>query len=107
MKHMLYLKNVTTLKLNPERCTGCGLCLEVCPQEVLCPVHGKIGIRNRDACMECSACSRNCPTGAITVESGVGCAAAVINSILGRRGSDCCYLDDKGSEKSGKGSSCC
>ncbi|MCX5839448.1 MAG: mercury methylation ferredoxin HgcB [Deltaproteobacteria bacterium] len=107
MKHMLYLKNVATLKLNPERCAGCGLCLEVCPQEVLYRVDGKIGIRSRDACMECGACSRNCPTGAITVESGVGCAAAIINSILGRQGSDCCCLDDKGGEKSGKGSSCC
>ena len=106
MKPMLYLKNVATLKLNPERCTGCGLCLEVCPQEVLCPVHGKIGIRNRDACMECGACSRNCPTGAISVVSGVGCAAAVINSMLGRQNSACCCLDEKGSEKVGRGAAC-
>jgi NAD-dependent dihydropyrimidine dehydrogenase PreA subunit len=100
MSRMIYLKNVTTLKLNPERCTGCGICLEICPQEVLNSVDGRIGIRDRDACMECGACSRNCPTGAIAVESGVGCAAAVINSMLGRQKSTCCCLNEKGSEKS-------
>lgn len=97
MKPMLYLKNVATLKLNPVRCTGCGICLEVCPHAVLQNDNGKVSIRSRDACMECGACSRNCPTGAVSVESGVGCAAAVINSMLGRRDSACCCLDEKGS----------
>jgi ferredoxin len=36
--------------------------------------------------MECGACQLNCPTGAIAVDSGVGCAAAMIASALrGRR----------------------
>lgn len=107
MKPMIYLKNVTTLKLNPERCSGCGICLEVCPHAVLQHDHRKIGIRSRDACMECGACSRNCPTGAISVESGVGCATAVINAMLGRQNSACCCLDEKGSEKVGSGAACC
>jgi NAD-dependent dihydropyrimidine dehydrogenase PreA subunit len=106
MKYMLYLKNVTTLKLNPERCSGCGICLEVCPHAVLQHDQGKIGIRSRDACMECGACSRNCPTGAISVESGVGCAAAVINAMLGRQNSACCCLDETGSEKVVRGAAC-
>jgi len=32
--------------------------------------------------MECGACATNCPTEAITVQSGVGCAAALINTAL-------------------------
>jgi ferredoxin len=34
------------------------------------------------ACMECGACQLNCVTGAIAVESGVGCAAAMIRAAL-------------------------
>jgi hypothetical protein len=32
--------------------------------------------------MECGACMLNCVTGAIRVESGVGCASAMIRSAL-------------------------
>jgi hypothetical protein len=32
--------------------------------------------------MECGACARNCDFGAITVNAGVGCAAAIINSMI-------------------------
>ena len=31
---MQYIKNVSTLKLNSDKCTGCGICLKVCPHEV-------------------------------------------------------------------------
>jgi hypothetical protein len=32
--------------------------------------------------MECGACQLNCPTSAIAVDSGVGCAAAMIVAAL-------------------------
>jgi len=92
MGGLIYLKDVVTLKFDEEKCTRCGMCLEVCPHGVL-KMNGKhIAIRNRDACMECGACSRNCPFEAISVQAGVGCAAAVINSMLGRKDGDCCCL---------------
>ena len=31
---MRYLKNISTLKVDPARCTGCGTCKEVCPHGV-------------------------------------------------------------------------
>jgi ferredoxin len=31
--------------------------------------------------MECGACRRNCPFGAIEVDEGVGCAAAILMSL--------------------------
>ena len=34
MNRMTYLKDVVTLKLDEEKCTGCGMCLEVCPHAV-------------------------------------------------------------------------
>jgi hypothetical protein len=42
--------------------------------------------------MECGACAQNCPTEAVTVQHGVGCAAAVINTALGRDPSSCCCV---------------
>ena len=75
---MKYLKNVVTLQHNPEKCTGCGKCQEVCPHRVFEPFEGKVRIGDIDACMECGACELNCPFKAIEVKEGVGCAAAVI-----------------------------
>lgn len=97
MESFVYLKDVVTLKLDESKCTGCGTCLLVCPHAVLQQNNGKVRIGNRDACMECGACAQNCPVEAVTVKSGVGCASAVINSILGRKNSSCCcVIEEKG-----------
>jgi len=46
---------------------------------------------HKEACMECGACQRNCPTGAIIVDSGVGCATAMFLAALkGKKESSCC-----------------
>jgi len=90
---MNYLKNVATLKLNPEPCTGCGLCVSVCPHGVFTLEGKKVHIANLDACMECGACSKNCPVSALSVDSGVGCASGILNGLLNGKGECCC---DKG-----------
>jgi NAD-dependent dihydropyrimidine dehydrogenase PreA subunit len=105
MGNLAYLKDVVTLALDRDKCTGCGMCLEVCPHEVFAKNGKSVLIRDRDACMECGACSRNCPTGAVTVKSGVGCAAAVINGMLGRKDTGCCCIVDAGEPS--KPGSCC
>lgn len=99
---LLYLKGVATLRLEQELCTGCGTCLTVCPQEVFAVEHGKARIIEQDACMECGACMLNCPAGAVWVQSGVGCAQAVFNAMLGRSGEACCSV-----ERTTGGGSCC
>ncbi|MDF2531640.1 MAG: ferredoxin [Clostridia bacterium] len=78
MKHK-YIRNVTTLKLNKDKCKGCGLCIAVCPHRVFTMENGKADIVDKDHCMECGACALNCPFTAIFVEVGVGCAIAIIN----------------------------
>lgn len=109
MRPFVYLKNVATLEVVPERCNGCGTCIEVCPHAVLVLNEEKrVWVRDKDACMECGACRRNCPTGALSVQTGVGCAAAVINAMLGREGSCCCHIDATTQKEQGTdGSSCC
>jgi len=73
-----YLKNVVTLTLSAEKCVGCGICTDVCPHGVFCIEGKKAQIKDKNRCMECGACAKNCLTKAISVDAGVGCAAAVI-----------------------------
>ena len=86
-----YLSNVATLALRTDLCTGCGVCLQVCPHNVFALENKKAVILDRDRCMECGACGLNCAFGAVTVLKGVGCAAALINSMItgGEPSCDC------------------
>ena len=95
MPKLRYLANVATLRLDSERCVGCGMCIEVCPHAVFVLQDQKICIQDQDACMECGACANNCPANALHVKAGVGCATAVINTALGRTGDCCCVIEEK------------
>jgi NAD-dependent dihydropyrimidine dehydrogenase PreA subunit len=92
---MQYLKNVVTLEFDPELCTGCGRCIEVCPREVFEKAGKTVEMRNRDRCIECGACMMNCAFGAVRVQAGVGCAAAVLNGMVrgGEPSCDCASTD--------------
>jgi NAD-dependent dihydropyrimidine dehydrogenase PreA subunit len=100
---MIYLKSVTTLSYNPEKCVGCGRCIEVCPHQVFEMRDKKAAITDKDRCMECGACALNCEFGALTVNAGVGCAAAVIHSMLKGGEPVCGCSNDANLNKS----SCC
>lgn len=85
-----------------EKCIGCSLCEIVCPHGVF-TVDDRIAvIGDRDACMECGACAINCPTDAIYVKVGVGCAAAVINAAIGLESSSCCCVIEPEQEGQGE-----
>jgi NAD-dependent dihydropyrimidine dehydrogenase PreA subunit len=58
------------------------MCTVVCPHAVLLLGGRKARVADRNACIECGACARNCPAGALTVKAGVGCASAIIHSWL-------------------------
>jgi NAD-dependent dihydropyrimidine dehydrogenase PreA subunit len=58
------------------------MCSAVCPHGVFANGEKKAVLKKPEACMECGACQLNCPTEAITVESGVGCASAMIRAAL-------------------------
>lgn len=90
MTHLQYLQNVSTLRLDAEKCTGCEECLRVCPHGVFKKEAHVVEIVAPDDCMECGACQRNCRFDAISVNAGVGCAAAIIGSVLSPgSGCDC------------------
>lgn len=71
-----------TLDLDVLLCNGCGTCMDVCPHAVFERSDGRARIADAEACMECGACQLNCPQQAIRVESGVGCAAAMMASAI-------------------------
>ena len=83
-----YLKNVVTLQLDEEKCIGCKMCEKVCPHKVFIITENEsrhrkqAKINNRDDCMECGACARNCPTDALSVKPGVGCASAILRGMI-------------------------
>ncbi len=79
---LTYLKNVSTLELDVNKCTGCSMCAIVCPHNVFEIKNNKSQIIDRNLCMECGACQRNCPENAISVTTGVGCAAGVIMGLI-------------------------
>jgi NAD-dependent dihydropyrimidine dehydrogenase PreA subunit len=94
---MATVSQINTLRYGPALCVNCGRCSEVCPHGVFQPSETAVVLARPDACMECGACQLNCPTGAIEVESGVGCAYAMMRAALAGRkdcgcgpGSDCC-----------------
>ena len=95
-----------TLQYDQSACIGCGVCADICPHGAFemqdrLPrrphasgmAHGRheaarlAYLVNAQACMECGACQLNCPVNAIRVESGVGCATAMmITALIGEKG---------------------
>jgi NAD-dependent dihydropyrimidine dehydrogenase PreA subunit len=71
-----------TLRYDEKKCVNCGMCSAVCPHGVFASGEKKAALKKPEACMECGACQLNCPTEAITVDSGVGCASAMIRAAL-------------------------
>jgi NAD-dependent dihydropyrimidine dehydrogenase PreA subunit len=81
---------VNTLTYDPALCNGCAMCVAVCPHAVFEMDGRKAQLVNQMACMECGACQKNCITNAITVQSGVGCASAMIRAaLLGKQEVEC------------------
>jgi NAD-dependent dihydropyrimidine dehydrogenase PreA subunit len=96
---MIDASPLNTLRYDSDTCIGCEMCAIVCPHGVFA-MNGRIArLVAPDACMECGACQINCPVSAIEVNSGVGCAAAMIRAALTGKGEATCGPETE--------SSCC
>ncbi|MDK2947420.1 MAG: hypothetical protein PWQ63_580 [Methanolobus sp.] len=86
-----------TLQYYPEKCINCLMCTNTCPHGVFTEGEKHVELTRPELCMECGACAGNCPVQAIEVQSGVGCAWAMINAALKGKDMDseaCCCGED-------------
>jgi len=52
-------------KVDKEKCTGCGVCVDICPVEAIKIENDKAVIS--DECVDCGACVNQCPQEAISI----------------------------------------
>ncbi|RJX29889.1 MAG: 4Fe-4S dicluster domain-containing protein [Desulfarculus sp.] len=60
-------RRVTTV-IDQEKCTGCGLCVAVCPSETISLQEGKATVTGERS-LNCGHCQAVCPAGAVRVGS--------------------------------------
>ncbi len=61
--------------VNTDRCKGCSLCIEACPEHVLALADKKVNVHGYpyvevvlpDECIGCASCGIVCPDGCIAV----------------------------------------
>jgi len=56
------------IKIDEQKCTGCGLCIPGCPEGALQIIDGKARLVGDFLCDGLGACIGTCPEGAITVQ---------------------------------------
>ncbi len=74
------------IKIEPERCKGCGLCIEVCPKNSI-NISGRTNKMGYffaescgDGCTGCAVCALICPDAAIEVYRQVAQAESDVTS---------------------------
>lgn len=67
------------MTVNPARCKGCGLCVQVCPKKIIALAktlnakgYHPAGVDEMEKCIGCGMCALMCPDCAITVEKESG-----------------------------------
>ena len=59
-------KNLTTIKILPDKCIGCGICQKGCPAGAIQGEGREKRVIDKDKCIRCGLCITKCPVKAIT-----------------------------------------
>ena len=70
------------LKVDTEKCTGCGECEESCTFEAIF-VEDEVAVVDQDACTLCGICVDGCPEGALVIHGEEGLLATDLSSWRG------------------------
>ncbi len=62
------MKDNNQVEIDLHRCTGCGMCIKVCPRQALSLVDGKAA-KNKNDSFGCGHCEAACPQHAIRIPS--------------------------------------
>ena len=54
------------IRIDPEKCTGCGSCVDICPADAIELINEK-AVVHEDDCELCGSCEATCEQGAITI----------------------------------------
>jgi len=60
------------IKINEEKCSGCGACAAACHEGAIEMIQGKAKLTREDYCDGLGDCLPACPVDAITLESSYG-----------------------------------
>jgi nitroreductase/NAD-dependent dihydropyrimidine dehydrogenase PreA subunit len=60
------MNNTVTTTIDEERCTGCGLCVDVCPMNTITMQGKKAAVTGLES-LNCGHCAAVCPAGAVRV----------------------------------------
>jgi NAD-dependent dihydropyrimidine dehydrogenase PreA subunit len=58
---------MSLVRILTHACTGCGICVESCPLDVLRMADGKAVVAYPDDCQACWLCAIDCPRRAVEV----------------------------------------
>ena len=60
-----------SIRIDTNRCTGCGLCIEICPGNLIKPgPSGKAYLKRPEECWGCASCLKECRFGALSYYLG-------------------------------------
>ncbi len=54
-----------SVHINNKSCNLCGICIDICPGNLLLQKEDEVLIRAPEECWDCAACVKECPTQAI------------------------------------------